>query len=164
MQFLVITITRLDSNNAKISMHAAPLHSCSAFRTHKMCTPHLHVIAQTVPSVATPTAWTVLCTLTDITSRTLHLWRVCALELQEQQLMLLHWGHLTVLIRCIWWRNYSKSCEWDLLKPGRWGVEDTCVCVCVCVLSSRLSRNAHGQAPAFMVQLKVKLITPANSH
>ena len=31
------------------------------------------------------------------------------------------------------------------------------------MLSSLQSRNAHRQAPAFMVQLKVKLITPADS-
>lgn len=48
-----------------------------------------------------------------------------------------------------------------MLQPGRWDVERTRACVSV--LSSLERKNAHGQAPAFMVQLKVKLITPADS-
>lgn len=64
-----------------------------------------------------------------------------------------------VVFSCTWWEETFKTWEWELLQPGRWGVE--CAHSCVCVLSSLQSRNAHRQAPAFMVQLKVKLITPA---
>lgn len=69
---------------------------------------------------------------------------------------------IALVLSCTWCGvTFKKAGEWESLQAGRRGVEHTCACVCV--LSSLQSRNAHRQAPAFMVQLKVKLITSADS-